>query len=38
LGVFAFSLACALLLALVGAAIPLHHLRRLSVIDALAGR
>ena len=38
LGVFAFSLACALLLALVGAAIPMQHLRRLSVIDALAGR
>jgi ABC-type antimicrobial peptide transport system permease subunit len=34
-GVFAFSLACALLLALVGAVIPL---RRLSVTDALAGR
>ena len=38
LGVFAFSLACALLLALVGAAIPMQHLRRLSLIDALAGR
>ena len=38
LGVFAFSLACALLLALVGSAIPLQRLRRLSVIDALAGR
>lgn len=37
-GVFAFSLACALLLALVGAAIPLQRLRRLSVTDALAGR
>lgn len=38
LGVFAFSLACALLLALVGCAIPLQRLRRLSVTDALAGR
>ncbi len=37
-GVFAFSLVCALLLALVGAVIPLQHLRRMSVIDALAGR
>jgi putative ABC transport system permease protein len=37
-GVFAFSLACALLLALVGAAIPVQRLRYLSVIDALAGR
>lgn len=37
-GVFAFSLACALLLALVGAVIPLRRLRRLRVIDALAGR
>jgi putative ABC transport system permease protein len=37
-GVFAFSLACALLLALVGAAIPVQRLRHLSVIDALAGR
>jgi putative ABC transport system permease protein len=37
-GVFAFSLICALLLALVGAAIPLRHVRRMSVIDALAGR
>jgi len=38
LGVLAFSLSCALLLALVGAAIPLQRLRHLSVIDALAGR
>ncbi len=38
LGVFAFSLACALLLATAGAVIPLQHLRRMSVIDALAGR
>jgi putative ABC transport system permease protein len=37
-GVFTFSLACALLLALVGAVIPLQRLRRLSVTDALAGR
>ena len=37
-GVFALSLTCALLLALVGVAIPLKRLRRLSVIDALAGR
>jgi putative ABC transport system permease protein len=37
-GVFAFSLACALLLALVSAVIPLQRLRRMSVIDALAGR
>ena len=37
-GVFAFSLVCALLLALVGAVVPLKHLRRMSVIDALAGR
>jgi putative ABC transport system permease protein len=37
-GVFAFSLACALSLALVGAVIPLQRLRRLSVTDALAGR
>jgi putative ABC transport system permease protein len=37
-GVFAFSLACALLLALLGAVIPLQRLRRLSVTDALAGR
>jgi putative ABC transport system permease protein len=37
-GVFAVSLACALLLALVGAVIPLQRLRRLSVTDALAGR
>jgi len=37
-GVLAFSLACALLLALVGAVIPLLRLRRFSVIDALAGR
>ena len=37
-GVFALSLACALLLALVGATIPLQRLRRLSVTDALAGR
>jgi ABC-type antimicrobial peptide transport system permease subunit len=37
-GVFAFALACALLLALVGAAIPLQRLRHLSVTDALAGR
>jgi len=36
--IFAFSLACALLLALVGAAMPLQRLRRLSVTDALAGR
>lgn len=38
LGAFAFSLACALLLALVGSAIPLQRLRRLCVTDALAGR
>ena len=37
-GVFAFSFACALLLALVGSVIPLRRLRRLSVTDALAGR
>jgi len=37
-GIFAFSLVCAVLLALVGAVIPLQHLRRMSVIDALAGR
>jgi putative ABC transport system permease protein len=37
-GVLAFSLACALLVALLGATIPLPRLRRLSVIDALAGR
>jgi putative ABC transport system permease protein len=37
-GVLAFSLACALLLALLGATIPLQRLRRLSVADALAGR
>lgn len=37
-GVFALSLTCALLVALVGVAIPLQRLRRLSVIDALAGR
>lgn len=37
-GVFAFSQVCALMLALVGAVIPLQHLRRMSVIDALAGR
>lgn len=37
-GVCAFSLACALLLALLGAVIPLQRLRRLSVTDALAGR
>jgi putative ABC transport system permease protein len=36
--IFAFSLICAVLLALVGAVIPLQHLRRMSVIDALAGR
>ncbi len=36
--VFALSLACALVLALAGSAIPLQHVRRLSVIDALAGR
>ena len=36
--IFAFSLACALLLALVSSAIPLQRLRRLSVTDALAGR
>lgn len=38
IGVFAFSLACALLLALVGAVIPLQRLQRMSVTDALAGR
>jgi putative ABC transport system permease protein len=38
LGVFAFSMACALLLALLGAAIPLQRLRHLSVTDALSGR
>ncbi len=37
-GVLVFSLACALLLALVGAVIPLLRLRRFSVVDALAGR
>jgi putative ABC transport system permease protein len=37
-GVFTLALTCALLLALVGVAIPLKRLRRLSVIDALAGR
>jgi putative ABC transport system permease protein len=37
-GVFGFSLACALLLALIGAVIPLQRLRQLSVTDALAGR
>ena len=37
-GVCAFSLACAVLLALVGATIPLQRLRRLSVTDALADR
>ena len=37
-GVLTLSLACALLLALVGAVIPLRRLRRMSVIDALAGR
>lgn len=37
-GVLAFSLACALLLALAGAVIPLLRLRRMSVVDALAGR
>jgi len=36
--VWAFSLACALLLALTGASIPLQRLRRLSVTDALADR
>jgi putative ABC transport system permease protein len=36
-GVFGLSLTCALLLALVGSAIPLQRLRRLSVIEALAG-
>jgi putative ABC transport system permease protein len=37
-GIFAFALACALLLALVSAVIPLQRLRRLSVANALAGR
>jgi ABC-type antimicrobial peptide transport system permease subunit len=37
-GVFTLSLSCALLLALVGVAMPLQRLRRLSVIDALVGR
>ena len=34
----ALALAFAGVLALVGAVIPLQHLRRMSVIDALAGR
>ncbi|HEV2702896.1 MAG TPA: FtsX-like permease family protein [Steroidobacteraceae bacterium] len=38
LGVLSVSLACALLLALLGAAIPLRRLRHLSVTDTLAGR
>jgi putative ABC transport system permease protein len=38
LGVLSVSLGCALLLALVGAAIPLRRLRHLSVTDTLAGR
>jgi putative ABC transport system permease protein len=37
-GLFFFSMACALLLALVGTVIPVQRLRRLSVTDALAGR
>ncbi len=37
-GVYAFSLACAVLMALAGAVIPVRRLRRLSVTDALAGR
>jgi putative ABC transport system permease protein len=37
-GVFAVALVCALLLALVGAVIPLQRLRRLSISSALAGR
>jgi ABC-type antimicrobial peptide transport system permease subunit len=38
LAVLSVSLGCALLLALVGAAIPMQRLRHLSVIDTLAGR
>lgn len=38
LGVLAVSLGCALLLALVGAAMPIQRLRHLSVTDTLAGR
>jgi len=37
-GVFVFSLACALAMALVGSVVPVQRLRRLSVVDALAGR
>ncbi len=38
LRVFAVSLACAFMLALVGSVIPLQRLRRMSVVDALAER